>query len=96
MPHQVWRGIGGQGGVEPATGVPDQDIAGRQRGKHGIAPIRQGGLLIDERSVTGKVHRDAVVTELSQFVDHPVPASCRVKAAVHEDESHPQSTIAMA
>ena len=85
---EVGRGVGGQGGVEPAAGVTDEEIAGLQRRDDRVAAVGQRGLLVDACAMTRKVHGDALVSQPFQLVDRPFPAPRGVKTAVHEDKTH--------
>jgi hypothetical protein len=44
-------GVGGECGVEPATGVPDEDVARRDGGDDRVPPVGKRRLLVDQRAV---------------------------------------------
>ena len=81
-------GVRGEGGVESAAGMADEDVAGLQRGDDRIPAVGERRLLVDQGAVARQVDGDAVMAEPLQLGDRVVPAPRGVKTAVHEDESH--------
>ena len=88
MADEIGSGVGGQGGVEPAARVTDENIAGLQRRDDRIAAVGQRRFLVDACAMTRKVYGDALVSQLFQLVDRPFPAPRGVKTSVHEDKTH--------
>ena len=86
--HQIRPGIGGQGGIEAASGMPDQHVGWPHRRDDRIPTIGECGFLIDERPMAGEVDGDSVVAHRLKFGDGALPTPGGVKTAVYEDESH--------
>ncbi len=45
------NGVGGEGGVEPAAGVADEDVAGSNRSDDRVPAVGERRLLVDQGAV---------------------------------------------
>ena len=51
MADLLGNGVGGEGCVEPAAGVADEDISGSNRSDDRGSAVGKGGLLVDQGAV---------------------------------------------